>query len=423
MKSRPIPRLVLAAMFAAGFACAQQASGASGVAAFHVETTLATVPFQVSRGGRFVTDLKAADVILLEDGKARGFTLFQGPPDRSSAELALLFDTTTWPMGLGWNPKRIYDFISRWDEESSRQVLAGDIEFLASVYHFDGVQLERLCRSTRDPKEVANAIRKIVDSIHGELTANQQRGIANALAASPNDKVLQQLSRTDFRAAAPNGDNIPLDLPPGRDLVPPEGWPGTGHRGWPFEAALATLGDAASASRNSYHILVMFSPGIGGTTTSADDVATLAITLGIPIYPVAFRIARSGIFSSGRDGGGRAEARERVSGPEEDFYELGAQTGGRAFEASLALAGDRTFGSVREASAAHDTGGSSDLTLKKVREILEVAKREGLARARSQFTVGFAADSSATPREHVLEVKLAAKSGPKLTGGKRRIVY
>jgi hypothetical protein len=64
------------------------------------------VPFQVSRGKDYVPDLNPADIVLVEDGVPREFTVFEGPQDHTAAELVLLFDTTTWPIGFSLEPKR-----------------------------------------------------------------------------------------------------------------------------------------------------------------------------------------------------------------------------------------------------------------------------------------------------------------------------
>jgi len=47
---------------------------------FHTQTDLVTVPFQVRRGSRSASDLKPSDVVLLEDGVPRSFTIFEAPP-------------------------------------------------------------------------------------------------------------------------------------------------------------------------------------------------------------------------------------------------------------------------------------------------------------------------------------------------------
>src|SRR5205823_5010754 len=58
------------------------------------QTDLVTVPFQVRRGSRSVSDLKPADVVLLEDGVPRGFTIFEAPPVHLTLDLVVMFDVT-----------------------------------------------------------------------------------------------------------------------------------------------------------------------------------------------------------------------------------------------------------------------------------------------------------------------------------------
>ena len=83
----------------------------------------------------------------------------------------------------------------------------------------------------------------------------------------------------------------------------------------------------------------------------------------------------------------------------EDFARLGSLTGGRSFT-------------------------PTELTVGEVAQILDGVRNEVLDRARSQYTVGFAPQSSGGQvREHKLEVRLAAKSAGKVSGGKRKVIY
>jgi hypothetical protein len=56
-------------------------------------------------------------------------------------------------------------------------------------------------------------------------------------------------------------------------------------------------------------------------------------------------------------------------------------------------------------------------------DVLERVKKHALARFSSNYTVGFVAPSSDSPREHKLEVRLAPKSNGKVTEGKRSATY
>src|SRR5215469_2177393 len=105
--------LVAALMAAAAFA--QQAPREPELPAFHAQSNLVILPFQISRNKHFANDLTAADVVLLEDGVPRKFSVFEGPQEHAPVELLLLFDATTWPMGgrwnvQGWNLQALYGF-------------------------------------------------------------------------------------------------------------------------------------------------------------------------------------------------------------------------------------------------------------------------------------------------------------------------
>lgn len=80
---------LLLASCLAGLCLAQQET-----ASLRAQTDLVTVPFQVRRGSRSVADLKASDVVLLEDGAPRAFSVFEPPSEHPSLELVALFDVT-----------------------------------------------------------------------------------------------------------------------------------------------------------------------------------------------------------------------------------------------------------------------------------------------------------------------------------------
>jgi hypothetical protein len=56
-------------------------------------------------------------------------------------------------------------------------------------------------------------------------------------------------------------------------------------------------------------------------------------------------------------------------------------------------------------------------------DILQRVKKHALARFSSSYTVGFVPSPSSSPRAHKLEVKLAPKTGGKVTEGKRSATY
>jgi hypothetical protein len=63
----------------AGLCLAQQATPEAAPATFRSQSDLVMAPFHVNQGKRVLSDLKLADIVLLEDGKERPFTVFEGP--------------------------------------------------------------------------------------------------------------------------------------------------------------------------------------------------------------------------------------------------------------------------------------------------------------------------------------------------------
>jgi hypothetical protein len=63
---------------------------------FQTESSLALVRFQVERKHTFADNLKPEDVILLEDGQARKFTVFEGARRRSSRRSTSGVLSATW---------------------------------------------------------------------------------------------------------------------------------------------------------------------------------------------------------------------------------------------------------------------------------------------------------------------------------------
>jgi hypothetical protein len=88
---------------------AQQTPNEPAQPALRVQTDLVVVPFQVQRGSRAVSDLKASDVVLLEDGVPRAFTGFEAPSDHPSLELVVMFDVT----GMQREGRRLISYIRK----------------------------------------------------------------------------------------------------------------------------------------------------------------------------------------------------------------------------------------------------------------------------------------------------------------------
>jgi hypothetical protein len=350
-------RLACASLLLTGFAAAQQEPG---VVSFSTQTKLVLLSFHVRQDKKLVPDLKAGEVTLLEDGKPRPFTIFDSPAThgRIPLELALLFDVNPAIPHL-WDPADVFRFVPRWEESMTRQLLEKqDADVRISVYATTGKKLYRLTGATTD----------------AGVVTREFRGLLKAARVT--------------EAGAP----IPLTLPPKRDTVgfgpftedyQTSYFVSNERRGWPMEAAIGVLNDVSAAQDQVSRVMIMFSEGIGATTTLPGDIGVHALDLGIPIYPVA---------TNYRHHINRGFPRNlwRMH----QFEELGELTGGRSVE----------YPSI------------DPLLLLK---ILDDFKTDALA----QYVIGFVPDSNASPTRHNLEVRLARKSSGSVEGGKRRAVY
>jgi len=117
-------RITAALILFAGMCVSQQGPS------FYAQTNLVTVPFQVRRGSHSV-DLKPSDVVLLEDGVKRGFTVFEKPPAHLTLDLVVMFDVTrptldekTKSVGF-WDAKALEDLANYWNEAAARRLLDG----------------------------------------------------------------------------------------------------------------------------------------------------------------------------------------------------------------------------------------------------------------------------------------------------------
>ncbi len=346
-----------------GVALGQEPPQEPASVTFQSQTRLVLLSFHVTHGKTYITDLKRADVVLLEDGKPLNFTIFDSPATqgRMPLELVLLFDANH-KIDYFWDPAAVFRFIPQWNEAMSQAILAKETADLRiSVYHCAARNLYRLSPATTDPQQLLSSFRRILAP---ELTGPGR-----------------------------NGSVIPLTLPARRSHV--DSGPFTNDyvtspfisaesRGWPLEAAIGALNDVAAAQDKVARMLVMFSEGIGATTTVPEDVGNHALDLGIPIYPIVTNYQHHIQASYPRN---LFRMRE--------FAALGKMTGGRAVE-------------------------YAEIDAAALRKILESVRSDGL----SQYVVGFMPQSAAgTPREHKLEIKLASKSSGALEGGKRRATY
>jgi hypothetical protein len=351
-----IIRLFIVLLLAAPAAAQEEPA----VVSFSTQTRLVLLSFHVRQGKNFVPDLRTGDVTLFEDGKPRPFTIFDSPATqgRMPLELVLLFDVNP-AIPYFWDPADVFRFIPRWEEGMTRQLLEKqDADVRICVYVTAGQKLCRLTGATKDARVVTR-------DLHGLLNAS-------------------------FVTEA--GADVPVVLPPKRDTVgygpftqdfQTSYFVSNEHRGWPMEAAMGVLSDIAAAQDKVSRVMVMFSEGIGATTTLPEDIGVHALDLGIPIYPVGTNY-RHHIHR------GYPRNLWRMH----QFEDLGKLTGGRSVE----------YASI-----------DAPLLLK----ILDSFKAHALA----QYVIGFVPDSNASPKRHNLEVKVAKKSSGSIEGGKRRAVY
>jgi len=250
--------------------CAQQAP------VFRTEAALALVRFHVVRKHSYVDGLKPEDVTLLEDGSPRKVKVFEGgrlAPRTIPIEMTLLFDTSGSVTDAGLLDPLVY-----------KASLLDNLEGVRlAVYSFTSA-LRRQCRPTRDPAELAAALRRVLDSRPG-----------------------------------PQVENIPLQLPPGR-----KGAEGT----WLFEAIMAAARNAAAEPGQATRMLVVFSDGFPTTNTRPEDALAVLSELGIPVYPVVLGHASIAAMKAGGQIGWPRMAELFMA----DFARLAELTGGRSFD-------------------------------------------------------------------------------------------
>jgi hypothetical protein len=401
---------------------------------FHSGTDLVIVPFQVSRGSRSVSDLKPSDVVLLEDGVPRGFTVFEAPPAHLTLDLAVMFDVTNpkagqkGPAGF-WDAQALQELAGYWSESISRRLLdERGVTIRFSIYRFDQTKLQRLCQSTSDPRVLSDALHRL--------------------------------------AGPATGQDVDIPLPAGLAVRNMERqWQAEGNlpQPWSLAGAFSVLRDSAVSAlpaeekahpEKAGRALVIFSTGAEGTSLTPEDLANQAAAAGVPIYPVALPDfpwvlpyegftyrgpVRGGFYAFGGlnddAGGGNKPS---MFGPGGAYYcskcgnyiasyinypfeLLGNLTGGLNFEAVNHFvippdADAQGFVLTPSPGAVSMTGGETD-------DIMERVKKHALARFSSSYTVGFVPSPSGAPREHKLEVKLAPKSSGKVTEGKRIAAY
>ena len=255
---------------------------------FRAETRLSTVAFHVGQKGFYVEKLKASDFELLEDGKPRTITFFEGGDARDRTvpvELILLIDRSGSVVNAGMLQPLVFQ----------DRVIRGLPNVSLSVYAFTS-NLRRYASPTRDSAALAAAF----DAI---------------------------------KAGGQGGESIPVELPPKRK----------GEKGgtWIYESVIAAARDAAKGPASVSRLMLVFSDGLSTTTSAAGDAAPLCQELGIPVYAVALghakvlaSVARNQPRTASKHpkaGTGLANA-EAKEAKVEDYLKLGPLTGGMPFD-------------------------------------------------------------------------------------------
>jgi hypothetical protein len=437
-------RTISTTVLLVGLCLAQQPPKEPLPPTFRAQTDLVTVAFQVRRGSGSISDLKPSDVVLLEDGNPRAFTVFEAPPSHLTLDLVVMFDVTKPPPDQKrrrvwfWDAKALQDLASYWSEAIARRLLDEHLDehratIRFSIYRFDQSKLQRLCRSTSDPKVLSDA-----------------------------------LHRLSARAGQASGQDVDIPLPAALAVRARERKAqADGHppQPWSLAGALAALRDstvdpgsnkeepAGADKAMAARALVIFSTGAEGTSITPQDLAGQAVAAGVPIYPVGLFTFPPILPYDGYGFDGKIfYDDERVSrsmwgpagpyipiwGPADrpdlpadsppvalyfnyPFELLGDLTGGLRFESPnhsqpLGKSGQRFVLGYNANLVFSMTGAETE-------DILVRVKRHALARFISNYTVGFVPSPSDSPREHKLEVKLAPKSSGRVSEGKRSATY
>jgi len=355
---------VLALCVAALVCPAQKSQPDPGEPVFRSQSHLVLLPFRVTRGKNYVTGLTQADVVLLQDGKPRPFTIFDTPGSgaRLPVELVLLFDVTPRIQNL-WDPDDVFRFIPQWNDKLSDEILGqshSQIDIRISVYKSIGRMLYRSAPPTADPHVLTKALRSVLQPV----------------PAPPDPADVTVLRLPPYRDRVNRG--------PFTDNYVTSYFIGAEGRGLTMEAAIGLLNQVSAAEDPVARVLVMFSEGIGASSTIPDDIGNQALDLGIPVYPVATNY-QNHIQEADYP---RNFFRMR------QFEALGRMTGGRAAECNVVDAGVLT--------------GLLDIVAKDVQ---------------AQYVVGFVPAAEGKGHWHRLEVRLSSKSSGALQGGKRRAFY
>ena len=362
-----------------------------------------------------MSDLTSSDVVLLEDGRPRAFTGFEPPPEHPSLELVVMFDVTDAQRGGFWSPKALHELASSWNEATVRAIVEGQgAGVRLSLYQFNESRLRRLTRSTSDPKVLLDALNRLSDPM-------------------PADPALD------------------LTLPAGTVMRPERSLPNPPGHPQPVSltGAMTALQDSALSLATGARALVIISTGAEGTSIRPEDLADQALSADVHVYPVALpshqaiwydgdnpnvqwenlgpsgpshvvapRLPENGICQDIPRRGRPPVDAELLDCPlNAPFKAIGAWTGGRSFEAA------RRPGPKLPHTGSEPSLSRFSMTGPQVSDILDQVKAHALARFTATYRVWFERSSSAPPRKHTLEVKLAPKSSGNVSGGKKSATY
>jgi VWFA-related protein len=201
---------------------------------FHSGTTLALVRFHVVQKGRYVEGLTPDDVVLLDNGAPRPFTLFESAMSGRRTvpvELAVVFDTSGSVMHEGLLDPLVF----------KSGILDGLDNVRIAVYGFSD-KLRRYGPPTRDYE----TLRAALESLRG-----RGRGAVD----------------------------IPIALPPKRKSEPRGGT-------WIYEAVIGVAKDVGAQPAAASRMMLIFSDGFGTTTSTPEDAAKSCEEMGVTVNPV-----------------------------------------------------------------------------------------------------------------------------------------
>jgi hypothetical protein len=226
------PRYLMLVVILPLFCRAQQSGPDSPTLTFRPQTRLVLLPFHAASGKNYRRDLQASDVVLLEDGVLRSFTVFDSPATegRIPLDLVLLFDSNPAFEPL-WDPAGVYRFAGHWENHLWDPIFnRQDADVRISIYHTFGQKLCRLSPTTTEPV--------------------------------PLTRSLNGLLRPILPGAGEDDGGIPLSLPPKRDRV------GSGRFTWDFPTS-PFIGQGATQER------LLLGPPAPSLLTGKDQAARL----------------------------------------------------------------------------------------------------------------------------------------------------